>query len=342
MQKIPVENAVGQVLCHDITRIIKDVEKGVAFPKGHVIRFEDIHELHSMGKFHVYVWEKNEGELHENEAAEILQRICLNTGMKASAVKEGKIELFAETDGLFRVSVKELTQINSIDGICIATRHNNSPVKKGDKLAGCRVVPLVIPKEKMDRAEEIAQGRPVLELLPYKPFQAGILTTGREVEKGLIKDTFTPVVEAKLLEYGVRVFSKEIVGDDKGRITEAILRHKKQGANFILCTGGMSVDPDDATGGAISASGARVVSYGAPVLPGSMFMLAYFEDGTPVLGLPGCVMYERRTIFDIVLPRIVAGVHVSKRDFAEMGAGGFCLQCKGCYFPACSFGKGCS
>lgn len=340
MKKIATKDAVGHVLCHDITQIIKDVKRDVAFRKGHIVREEDINALHALGKYHLYVWESQEGMLHENEAADILRAVCENTGMAAGPVKEGKIVLTSEKNGLFCVDVKKLNAINSLGSICISVRHSNTPVATGEKLAGVRVVPLIISSEKMDEVKKIAQGAPILKLLPYKPLQAGIVTTGSEVEKGIIKDTFTPVVEKKLARFGISVMSREIVGDVKEDITAAILKLREQGAQLILCTGGMSVDPDDLTPGAIAASGAAVVSYGAPVLPGNMFLLAYFEDGTPVMGLPGCVMYERRTIFDIVLPRIAAGVVMSAQDFNIMGAGGLCLECENCNYPACAFGKG--
>jgi molybdopterin biosynthesis enzyme len=340
MKKIATKDAVGHVLCHDITRIVKDVEKDVAFRKGHIVRPEDIEALHSLGKFHLYVWEKRAGMLHEDEAADILRAACQNAGMTPTPVKEGKIELIAQRDGLFRVDAERLLAINSLGEISIAARHTNTPVAKGETLAGVRVTPLTIAREKMDQVGKLAGATPILELLPYKPLRAGIVTTGREVAEGLIQDTFTPVVAEKLAHFGMTVMGHEIVDDRKENIARAILRHREAGAELILCTGGMSVDPDDRTPGAIMDSGAKPVCYGAPVLPGAMFLLAYFEDGTPVLGLPGCVMYEKRTIFDIVLPRVAAGVAMTARDFAALGHGGLCLKCEKCRYPACGFGKG--
>lgn len=339
MKKIDTKDAVGHVLCHDITKITTD-EKGVAFPKGHVVKEEDIEILHSLGKFNLYVWEKQEGMLHENEAAYILRDICQNQYLEPSDVKEGKIEFKAQIDGLFCVDIEKLAAINSIGQICIATRHNYSPVLKGDRLAGTRVVPLVIEEEKMEKAKAIAKGVPILSLLPYKPLKAGIITTGSEVKKGIIKDSFTPVVEKKLSQYGITVICHEIVEDKKSEIVKAIANLRLNKADFILCTGGMSVDPDDLTPGAIAESGADIVCYGTPILPGSMFLLGYFEDKVPIAGLPGCVMYEANTVFDLALPRIAAGSIMEHRDFALMGHGGLCLQCNSCHYPHCSFGKG--
>lgn len=340
MKKIATKDAVGHVLCHDITRIIKDVEKDAVFRKGHIVREKDIETLHSMGKFNLFVWEKLPNMLHENEAADILRDICMNSGMSADSVKEGKITITAQTSGLFRVDVKRLEAINSLGEICISVRHTNTPVLEGEKLAGVRVVPLVIEQKKMNTVKSLAGETPLLELLPYKPLKAGIVTTGSEIALGLIKDNFTPVVEKKLSYFGITVIGREIVDDNKENITDAILKLRNEKADIILCTGGMSVDPDDSTPGAIAASGAKVISYGAPVLPGNMFLLAYFEDGTSVLGLPGCVMYEHRTIFDIILPRISAGVVITSQDIAAMGHGGLCLECKECHYPSCAFGKG--
>ncbi len=340
MKCINTTDAVGHVLCHDITRIVKDVVKDTAFRKGHIVTEEDIPVLLSLGKDHLYVWEKNEDTLHENEAAKILLGICKNDHMHSTPVKEGKIELIADCDGVFQVDVDRLDAVNEIDEIMIATRHNNTAVKKGDRLLGTRVIPLVIAKEKMERVKETAGSVPLVSLTPYRKLKAGIVTTGNEVFYGRIKDTFTPVVIEKLGAYGIQVSGQVVCDDSQEKITAAIIDLKEKGADMIVCTGGMSVDPDDRTPGAIKSTGARIVSYGAPVLPGAMFLLAYFEDGTPVMGLPGCVMYAKATVFDLVLPRIAAGIEVTKKDLVQMGNGGFCLGCKTCRYPDCGFGKG--
>ena len=340
MKKIKTVDAVGHVLCHDITRIVKDVVKDTAFRKGHVVKKEDIPILLSLGKEHLYIWEKKEGMLHENEAAEILYDICKNDYMKASEIKEGKIEIIADIDGLFRVDVERLDKINELDEIMIATRHTNYAVKKGNKLAGTRVIPLIIEESKLNKAKEIAGDKPLLELLPYKPMKAAIVTTGSEVYKGRIKDTFTPVIVQKLKEYGISVCDHKIVDDNREMIVSAIKEFKKKGADMIICTGGMSVDPDDLTPSSIRESGANIVTYGAPVLPGAMFLLGYFEDDTPIMGLPGCVMYTKATVFDLILPRVAAGVKLTKKDISRMGHGGLCFACSTCTYPRCEFGKG--
>ncbi len=339
MKLIPTQEAVGHVLCHDMTQIIPGKYKDARFRKGHVVREEDIPVLLSMGKEHLYVWEMVSGMVHENDAAERLRALCQNEGMDRSAVKEGKIELTAARDGLFLVDSRRLNAVNALEDIMIATRHGGTAVQKGDKLAGMRVIPLVIEEEKLRRAEEAAGERPLLELLPWKLKTAAVIATGSEVAKGLIQDAFTPVVERKLAEFGIETVERRTPGDDMEAVKNAILEAKAKGPDLILCTGGMSVDPDDNTPGAVKRSGARIVSYGAPVLPGAMFLLGYFEDGTPVLGLPGCVMYAKRTIFDLVLPKIAAGVPVTRADITVLGEGGLCLGCEVCTYPNCGFGK---
>lgn len=340
MNKRRVEDAIGQILCHDLTRIVKDEMKGAQFKKGHVITEDDIPMLLSMGKEHVYVWEVKPGMVHENDAALRLSAICKNTSMKATEVSEGKIELKSEIKGLFKVNVDKLDRINAIDELMIATRHSNSVVKPGDKLAGMRIIPLIIADEKLKHAEDIAGSEPILEVLPYKLKRAAIVTTGSEVAKGLIKDTFTPVIIEKLAAYDVSVTHHCIVSDDPESVQEAITAMRAKDVDLILCTGGMSVDPDDNTPGAIKRSGAKIVTYGAPVLPGAMFLLGYFADKMPIMGLPGCVMYAKATIFDLVLPRILAGELLTKQDFVHLGNGGLCLNCPVCHFPICPFGKG--
>lgn len=342
MKLIRTEDAVGSVLCHDLTQIIKGVTKDAVFRKGHIVQPEDIPVLLSIGKEHLYVWEADESMLHENDAARILVDLCKGEGMSESAVKEGKIELAAAVDGLFKVDSKRLQLVNSFGQMMIATRHGNTPVQKGDKLCGTRIIPLVIEKEKMQRVQELCGAEPLLKLLPYKIKRAAVLATGSEVFHGRIKDTFTPVIEAKLAEFGVEVIHKEILDDAPEQITATIKRAiEEKGAELVLCTGGMSVDPDDQTPLAIKNTGANIVSYGAPVLPGAMFLLSYYgEAQVPVLGLPGCVMYAKRTIFDLALPRVLARDPITAEELAALGEGGLCLSCSVCTYPACGFGKG--
>ncbi len=339
MKLIRTEDAVGQVLCHDMTQIIPGQYKDARFRKGHIVTEEDIPVLLSMGKENLYVWEMREGILHENDAAERMCALCLNDGMERSEVKEGKIELRAGRAGLFRVDREKLNAVNAIDELMIATRRGDTPVKPGDKLCGTRVIPLVIEEEKLLEAERIVGDQPILELLPYKLRRAAVITTGSEVFHGRIEDAFTPVLVNKLAFYGIEMTEHVTVDDALEHILSAIREMRQKNVDLILCTGGMSVDPDDNTPGAIKASGARIVTYGAPVLPGAMFLLGYFEDSMPILGLPGCVMYAAATIFDLAMPRIAAGVEMSKNDFVQMGEGGLCLGCKPCRYPLCPFGK---
>lgn len=339
MKLIKTEDAVGHVLCHDMTQIIKDQYKDARFRKGHVVTEEDIPVLLSMGKEHLYVWEMTPDMVHENDAAERMAALCGKVNMNWSEVKEGKIELTAACDGLFRVNSEKLIAVNSVEDVMIATRKGNTAVRKGDKLAGTRVIPLIIPEEKLQAAEAAAGDTPLLELLPYTKKTAAIIATGGELKKGLIQDTFTPVVKDKLAAYGIETLAVTYSGDGVENVADAIAEARKTGADIILCTGGMSVDPDDNTPGGIKASGARIVTYGAPVLPGAMFLLGYYEDGTVVMGLPGCVMYAGATIFDLALPRIAAGMEMTRADFAAMGEGGLCLGCRPCHWPICPFGK---
>ncbi len=339
MKLIKTEDAVGHVICHDITRIVRDVTKDAVFRKGHVVTEEDIPLLLSIGKENLYVWEKQEGMLHEDEAAVRLRNLSMGENISSGNVKEGKIELRAECDGVLMIQSELLRKINSIGEIMIASRHGGFPVKKGDKLVGMRVIPLVIKEEKLKAAEEITGGKKLFEVVPYRQKKAGIVTTGSEVFYGRIKDTFTPVIEEKLAEFGITDIEHELCNDDNEMITAAINGLLKKGCDFIVCTGGMSVDPDDRTPLAIKNTGADVISYGAPVLPGAMFLLAYHNENIPILGLPGCVMYAKRTIFDLVLPKLAADIRINKEELEKYGEGGLCLGCEVCTYPNCGFGK---
>jgi molybdenum cofactor synthesis domain-containing protein len=343
MKLIKTAEAVGHVLCHDITRIVPGVVKDAAFRKGHVVTEDDIPLLLEMGKEYLYIWEKDERMLHEDEAARVLYEICAGgrDTISATAVKEGKIKIVAGADGLLKLDAARLYAVNALGEIMIAVRHGNFPVKKGDALGAVRVIPLVIAKEKMERAKEVAGAAPLMELLPFRLRRAGVITTGNEVFSGRIDDAFTPVIERKLAEYGVRVCEHVVLGDEPSAITAAIHTMVQNGAEIVICSGGMSVDPDDKTPLAIKNAGVDIVSYGAPVSPGAMFLLSYYAHGkcnVPVVGLPGCVMYCGRTIFDILLPRLLANDPIAVEDIYALGNGGLCLECDVCTYPNCGFG----
>jgi molybdenum cofactor synthesis domain-containing protein len=338
MKKINVQDAVGSVICHDITQIIPGKVKGVVFKKGHVVREEDIPVLLSVGKEHIYVWEKKEDMLHEDEAAERLKSLTAGEGLSFSEPREGKINFIAKEDGLLKVDKEALLKLNMMGELVVVTLHNNFPVKKGQKVAGTRIIPLVIEEEKIKKAEAFMKDK-VIKVLPCNPKKVAIVTTGSEIYHGRIKDAFGPVIRRKVEEFNCEVLGQTVVSDDLEQITAAIKGWMKKGAEMIICTGGMSVDPDDLTPTAIRNTGADLVTYGAPILPGSMLLLAYQGEHT-ILGLPGCVMYNSRTAFDLVLPRILAGEKLTNEDIAAYGHGGLCMECEVCRFPDCSFGKG--
>ncbi len=342
MREVRVQDAVGMILCHDITEIVRGQRKGARFRKGDVIRAEDIEVLLRIGKEHIYVWEDDENMLHENDAAQVLRDLCQSEYMTASEPKEGKIELTSTVAGVFEVNEDALDAVNDITDVMIATIAQHFPVKAGTKLAGMRVIPLVIGKDVMKKVQETAGTEPLLRILPYHKMKVGVVTTGSEVFHGRIKDTFTPVLDTKLRAFGLRVDEHRLSDDGTEHTRAAIEELLDCGMDMVLCTGGMSVDPDDRTPAAIRATGARIVTYGAPVLPGAMFLLAYYEkDGrkVPIMGLPGCVMYSPATIFDIILPRVVAGSEWTRREITRLGIGGLCMECKVCHYPVCPFGK---
>ncbi|MDF2626619.1 MAG: molybdopterin biosynthesis protein [Symbiobacteriaceae bacterium] len=319
MKVVATADAVGLVLCHDLTRIVPGESKGPAFRKGHVVKAEDIPLLLSMGREHLYVWEVEPGTIHEEEAGLRLAKAAVGGGVVFGAPVEGKVSLKAEYPGLLRIDVAKLEAINGIGEITVATRRDRTPVDAGMLLAGCKVTPLVIAEEQIVQAE--AQGAWV-QVKPFRPLKTGLIVTGSEVFKGRIPDKFGPVVEAKLAHFGCPLVYKAYSDDQASMTVEKIAEARAAGAELILCTGGMSVDPDDATPGAIRQSGARIVTYGAPVLPGSMFMLGYLDGDLPIMGLPGAVMFEAQTLFDMVLPIVLAGEVMTKQDFVRMGHGG--------------------
>jgi hypothetical protein len=340
MKAIPVEAAVGSILSHDVTRIVVGGEKGPAFRRGHVIQAADVPTLLDIGKRHVFVTEITPGMLHEDEAAVRLVRAVAGAGLALSAPREGRINLTALHDGLLTIDVAALQRLNAMGDIVMATLHTQRPVAAGQPVAGLRVVPLIIPEEKIAAAEALCrEALPLIRIRPYRSLPIGMVTTGSEVYAGRIADTFGPVVRRKFAALGSPILRQALVSDDTGMIADAVLTLIGEGARMVVVTGGMSVDPDDRTPSAIRAAGAAVTLYGAPVLPGAMFMLAYIGD-VPVLGLPGCVMYHRSSIFDLIVPRLLAGEPVRKEDITALGHGGFCAGCAECRFPRCGFGCG--
>jgi molybdenum cofactor synthesis domain-containing protein len=346
VQTVPLSEAVGLVLAHDITEIVPGEKKGPAFCKGHVVREQDIEHLSRIGKQHLYVLNIGPDQMHENDAAELLAGALGGPGVRlAGPPKEGKIELLADCDGLFFVDVDRLMEFNLVPDVMCATIHRYSPVKKGQCLAGTRAIPLVISRAHVDKACTIAaETGNLLVVKPYRRLKVAMLVTGSEVANGLIEDKFGPIVSEKISTYGSTMIGVNIVTDDRSAIADNIKEFLNQGAEMIIVTGGMSVDPDDITRHAIKDAGGRDLVYGAPVLPGAMLLTGVLDGpngAVPILGVPACAMYYRTTVLDLVLARILAGEQLSRRDIAALAHGGFCQSCEdGCHFPVCGFGRG--
>ncbi len=338
MKKVNTQDAIGMVLCHDITKIVPGTFKGTAFRKGHIITAADVPELLKLGKEHLYVWEQLPGFIHEEEAAHRIAEAVAGANIEFSPAREGKVSLIASLGGLLKVDRNLLDKVNGLEQILVGTRHTNTLVTKGEILAGARVVPLTIEEERIKQLEDLCRGKSVLQVQPLQAYKVGLITTGSEVYHGRIKDAFGPVIKQKLAGLGSEVVNQVFVSDDLDQIVRAIHDLLALGVDMIAVSGGMSVDPDDLTPGAIKTAGADIVGYGVPVLPGNMFMLGYFGD-KPIVGLPGCVMFNSSTIFDLILPRLLVGEKLTKQDLTQLAYGGLCLNCPVCQYPVCPFGK---
>ncbi len=336
---IPIDQAVGHVLAHDVTRIVPGQSKGPAFKKGHIIREKDLETLLDMGKAHVYVLELSSGQVHEDVAAQRIAEAAAGAGIALSQPSEGRVNLVAGFTGLLKVNVAALNRLNAVDDVVFATLHGNHRVEAGRAVAGTRVIPLVVSEDRVAAAEAVCREEaPLISIKPFQSFRVGMITTGSEVFEGRIPDAFGPVVEKKFNDLGSRIQRQIYVSDDVEKTIEAIRTLMAEGAQMVVLTGGMSVDPDDRTAAGIRATGADIVTYGAPTFPGAMFMLAYLGE-VPVLGLPGCVMYHRTSVFDLVVPRLLAGERITREDIVAMGYGGLCAGCAECRYPLCGFGK---
>ncbi len=340
-QVVMLEEAVGCPLAHDITEIRPGEFKGVAFQKGYILQDSDLEHLRRLGKNHLYIIRPDADEIHEDTAAAAIATSLCGEGVGWNEPpREGKISLLALYDGLFKVDVHALMQFNMFGEVMCATRHSNTIVKKGDIVAATRAIPLMV-SQKLVQAATAAAGcaaAGVLRVAPIRSPKVGIMITGNEVYNGLIQDKFKPIITKKVTELGGEIVAVIYLPDDDEMIATATRDLVEQGADLLITTGGMSVDPDDRTRFGLQKAGVDHIVYGSPILPGAMFMVAYLGD-IPVLGVPACGMYAARTVLDLLYPRVLAGERLTRLEIAALGHGGLCLNCPTCTFPVCPFGK---
>jgi len=341
IQSVSIEEAVGFPLAHDITEIRPGEFKGAAFRRGHVLRQSELDHLRRLGKEHLFILKPEKDELHEDDAAALLADALCGEGVGWSVPpREGKIGLVALREGLLKVETETLFQFNVLGDVMCATRHTNTLIEKGEKVAATRAIPLMLPGSRVRKAVRILNGGParVLRVLPLRKATAGVLITGNEVYSGRIQDRFEPVIRKKVTALGGMVLDVVFLPDDDTRIAEAARNLIDRGADVLITTGGMSVDPDDRTRFGLKKAGADNMLYGSAVLPGAMFMISDLS-GVPVLGIPACGMHAQATVFDLIYPRVLAGDRITREDIARLGHGGMCLKCASCVFPSCPFGK---
>lgn len=337
MKKIKVENAIGMELCHDITQM-NDTFKGVAFKRGHIIREEDVETMLNIGKRTVFVWEEKDGMLHEDDCARRMAAMAPVAGAHYTEPAEGKVLLFADQRGFFRVNTQLLQRLNTIGDLTICTLPDHYPVEAGARLASMRIVPLVTELAQIQEAERLCAQEKLLELMPYQHKNVGVVIVGSEVYSGRIQDKFAPIVQAKLSQYPSQIVGITICDDDLDSIVAAAKTHLKNGADCLFFTGGMSVDPDDVTPSAIRQLGADIISHGVPSQPGNMTLVAYLEE-IPILGIPGAAIKLPTTIFDVLLPQLFAGERITKEELIRLADGGLCQMCPVCHWPNCTFGR---
>ena len=338
--KMPVQESIGTVLAHDITEIRPGEFKGRAFKKGHIIREEDVCHLQRLGKENLFVLNIAEDEMHEDDAAYALANALIGEGVRIKGEpREGKITIIAEKNGLLKIDKNALLALNMLGEVMCATLHNNTAVKKGQTVAGTRAIPLTVRKNIVQIAVSIGErAGNVIHVREIRKPRAGVVITGNEVYYGRIKDAFAPIITNKMKAVGGEIVGIYYAPDDESFIEARLRELINAGADLLITTGGMSVDPDDVTRFAIRNLGATEITYGSAVLPGAMFLVAYL-GAIPILGIPACGMYAKTTIFDVILPRVLAGENIGRRELAELGHGGLCLKCETCNYPVCPFGK---
>ena len=337
MKKVNVEQAVGMTLCHDITKMV-DGFKGAAFKRGHVITEEDIPKLLDLGKRTVFIWEETAGEVHEEDAALRMAAMCPVSGAHYTAPSEGKVLLMADVRGMLRVDIALLNEINNIGDITIATLPDHYPVEAGARLASMRIVPLVTKEENIARAETLCADKALIKLLPYQHKKIGVIITGSEVYSGRITDKFEPVIRRKMTCFPSEIVDVSICDDDLEMIVSTAKKQLAMGAEMLIFTGGMSVDPDDLTPTAVKQLGAEIITHGVPSQPGNMTLVAYIGD-VPVLGVPGAAISLPTTVLDVLLPQLFTDEKLTRDDLIKLADGGLCQLCSSCHYPNCTFGR---
>jgi len=337
---IQLEESVGKVLAHDITEIRPGQFKGAAFKKGHIVKEEDLDHLRRLGKEHLYVLHMEAGEVHEDDAAVDMANALVGPGVVfLDKPSEGKIVLKSAHRGLLKVDIDALTAFNLVPDITCSSRQNNTLVEEGEIIAATRAIPLIIDERFLNQGVKIAKDAGgIFAVKKLSRPDTGLIITGNEVFYGRIEDKFAPLIRKKLEHFGCHLKENIVTPDDKLKIIQGIRQFLDSGLGLILVAGGMSVDPDDVSRTSITEAGAKDVVYGTPVLPGAMFLYGHFGD-TPILGLPACVLYHNATVFDLILPRVLAGERITREDIAAMAHGGLCLNCERCQYPVCPFGK---
>jgi len=340
MKKIEIEDAVGMVLGHDVTQIIPGQFKGPKFKRGHLIRGEDIPEFLKIGKEHVYVMDVKAGAVHEDDAALRLGRAFSGENIDIAGPSEGKVTFHSKIKGILKINLPLLHRINLSGNIILSTLHRYTPCTAGMAIGATRIISLIAPEREIEKIENwCKKGGPVIEILPYRKVNIGVVVTGNEFFKGRTEDRFDDKVGKKIVDLGSHVVKKVVVPDDIQQIAQALIQLQNDNVDLILVTGGLSVDPDDVTRAGVKKAGTRIIFYGTPVLPGAMFLYGRLGE-KPVLGLPACVFYHPTTLFDLIFPRILAGEPPTPKEISLLGHGGFCRNCDPCHFPICPFGKG--
>lgn len=321
LKTIKTVDAVGHILANDVTRIVPGEFKGRLFSKGHKIREEDVAPLLDIGKDILYVWEQQPGFVHENDAAVRLGNILKGDNLTFSEIKEGKINMISTVNGVLKIDTDLLFELNMIDEVLAITKPNLNYVEIGETVAGTRVVPLLIDEEKILKAEALIT-KPIISVKPIVRKKVAIVTTGNEIFYGRIEEKFRGILTPKLTRFGCEIVDQTIVPDDLDTAVKAIQKYLDEGIDLVICTGGMSVDASDITPIAIGEVCENVVSYGMPILTGSMTMVGYTKNKTPLLGLPAGVLFTDKSSLDILIHRILADDEITREDIARYGNGG--------------------
>jgi molybdenum cofactor cytidylyltransferase len=255
----------------------------------------------------------------------VAEAIC-GPGLHIPGVASGRANLLSREIGILRIDVERLAQINACEGITLATLTTHSPVPPRQIVATVKIIPYALPESVVSQVETIASGDSRVVRVDALPSRSvGMILSGSpSIHERLLSD-FAPLRD-RIERLGSSVTRTDFVAledeSDEADLAEMLQQQIASGIGMILLAGETAImDAHDIVPRAVERAGGVVESVGAPVDPGNLLMVAYLNN-VPVVGAPGCARSRKTNIVDWILPRLLVGDRMTRRDIIELGHGG--------------------